>query len=302
LPLLLKLFWKTIDFSTGEVFKFYAMCFPLLSYFVAPASSVNKWLEIITKIVKPFQVARLRTWCRDEGWDRIGDFWAVFTLSTASNSILMSLIMTAPHVSVLSFLNRWVYAIVFILSVVEPVRSFLNRLYYEIRYALPRSRRQEMVQKGFGRVEKEVIKNRLAWIWQAALSRDRAAPGLRDSAVRTSNAIVPRSRATSVGQARAVQAGGADAPRSRAAPTYQDHAVHTSSEEILRGRAARACQDSAVQTGREDARYGNSEAVMRWRRGSYERVRPAQHGIENFIYILSVGSRHQTLKPFPPHR
>lgn len=276
-PQLSKLFWKMVDISTGQVFKFYAMYFLLLSYFVAPASSVNKWLEIITKMVAPFQVAQLYTWYLDEAWDRLGDFWAVFTLSAVSTSILTSLIMTAPHGSVFSFLNRWVYAIVFILSVAELVQSFLGALYYEIGYALPRLRRQEMVQNGFSRVRQvqEIVKTWLVWIWQAALSRDRGAPASRDSIIQASNTNGPQSWATSVYQDTSVHANRADDPRSRAAPTSQDRGVHTKSEDAFRARATRTGQGSAFQVDREDVRYANGKHVMRWRRGSYERVRPA---------------------------
>jgi hypothetical protein len=184
-PQLPKLFWKIVDFSTGEVFKFYAIWFLALSYFIFPASSVTKWLEMITIILAPFQVSRLYTWYRDEAWDRLGDRWAASTLSAVSIIVLISLIMTAPHASVLVFLNRWVYATVFVLAVAEPVRTFLGMLYYDFRTILSQLMRQEMVQRGFGHVGQEVVQNRLAWIWQIILFRNWAAPAYKDNAVQT---------------------------------------------------------------------------------------------------------------------
>jgi hypothetical protein len=58
-PHLPRVFWKIFDFSTREAFTFYALYFLFLSYFVAPVSSVTKWVKTTTKMFAPFQVARL---------------------------------------------------------------------------------------------------------------------------------------------------------------------------------------------------------------------------------------------------
>jgi hypothetical protein len=72
-----------------------SQCISLVfSYFVVPVSSVNTWLDVIAKVLAPFQVAKMYIWYRDDAWDRLGDFWAVFWLSAVSTSILKSLVMT----------------------------------------------------------------------------------------------------------------------------------------------------------------------------------------------------------------
>jgi hypothetical protein len=198
-PHLLKLFRKIVDFSSGNELRFYAAYFVVLSYIIAPASSVTRWLETITKVLAPFQVVKLYVWYWNEAWDSLGDFWAAFTLAAAFTSVLTSLVMTAPHASVLSFLNRWVYAIVFLLTIAEPVATFLGMLYAVVRAELPRLMKQEMVQKGLSGVVQGVMHNRLAWVWQITMSpvaslillrqwilklfRKRAAPAYQDNAV-----------------------------------------------------------------------------------------------------------------------
>jgi hypothetical protein len=272
-PHLPKIFWEIVDFSTGEVFRFYAMYFLFLSYFVAPVSSVTKWLETITKIFAPFQVARLYIWYRDEAWNRLGDFWAVFALNAVSTSILTSLIMAEPQLSVLSFLNRWVYAIVFILSVAEPIWTFLGALYYDIKTALPQVRRQEMVQKGFGRAGQEVLQNRLAQIWQVAHFRTRTEPTHNVGVVQTSIADRPLGRLASAYRDTAVQASSEDILQSRAAGAHRDSEIQAGDMDPPPIRKAPMRQGSVVQTDRAGLGYAGKPAI-RWRRGSYERVRP----------------------------
>lgn len=133
-----KLFWNIVKLSTSDAFKFLAVYILVFSYFVAPVSSVNTWLEVITKVLAPFQVAKMYIWYRDDAWDRLGDFWAVFWLSAVSTSILTSLVMTASHVSVLSFLNWWLWAIALILTAAEAVSNSLWALCCDLRSAPPR--------------------------------------------------------------------------------------------------------------------------------------------------------------------
>jgi hypothetical protein len=205
-PHLLKLFWKVVDFSTGEEFGFYVAYFVILSYFIEPASSVTRWLEMITKVLAPFQLAKLYVWYWNEAWDSLDNFWAAFTLAAVSTSVLTSLIMTAPHASVLSFLNRWVYAVVFLLTIAEPVGIFLGMLYAVMRTELPRLMKQETVQKGRRRVMQEVIHNRLAWVRQIAMSPVACLILLRQWALKFL--------------------------WKRTVPAYQDNAVQTDSEDV----------------------------------------------------------------------
>ena len=202
-PHLLKLFRKVVDFSSGDELRFYAAYFVVLSYFIAPASSVTRWLEMITKVLAPFQLAKLYVWYWNEAWDSLGNFWAAFTLAAVFTSVLTSLVMTAPHASVLSFLNRWVYAIVFLLTIAEPLAAFLGMLYAVVRAELPRLMKQEMVQKGLSGVVQGVMHNRLAWVRQIAMS---PVAGL----------ILLRQRIVKLFRKRA--------------PAYQDNAIHTGSE------------------------------------------------------------------------
>ena len=265
LPHVPKLFWKIVDFCTGEGFKLYAVCFLAAAYLVAPAFSVKRWLEIITKILAPFQAVKLYTWYMDEAWDMLGDFWAPVTFATFITLVLTSLFMNAPHVSVLSFLNRWVYAILFILTIAEPTWTLLGLLYAYTRTGLPRVMRQDMVQRGSGRVGQDAVQNRLASI-----------PQIRLAALKRSEQLLHdrlRNRSTPPRRDSAVQTGNVEALRGQTAPAYPDSAMQTGSSDVPRNQTAAAYQDSALQTGREDVRYAGQSPV-RWRRGSYERRRP----------------------------
>jgi len=205
-PHLLKLFWKVVEFSSGNELRFCAAYFVVLSYFIAPASSVTTWLEMITKVLAPFQLAKLYVWYLNEAWDSLGNFWAAFTLAAVFTSVLTSLVMTAPHASVLSFLNRWVYAVVFLLTIAEPVATFLGRLYAGMRAELPRLMKQEMVQKGLSGVVQGVMRNRLVWVRQIAMSPVVGLILLRQWILKSF--------------------------RKRAAPAYQDNAIQTGSEDV----------------------------------------------------------------------
>jgi hypothetical protein len=112
----------------------------------------------------------LYVWYWNDLWDSLSGFWAAFALAAVSTSLLTSLVMTAPHASVLLFLNRWVYAVVFLLAIAETVGKFLGMLYGVTRAELPRLIKQGTVQKGVGGVVQEVTHNRLAWVRQIAMS------------------------------------------------------------------------------------------------------------------------------------
>ena len=278
-PTMPKLFWKAVDFSTREVFKFYAGFFLLLAICVAPASSITKWVETTTKILAPFQVAKLYTWYREEAWDRLGDFWAVVTLSAVSTSVSTSLFMNAPHASVLSFLNWWIYGIVATLTVVEPALSLLGVFYASIRSGLPQVARYETVQSGAGWVKQEAVQNRLAWTPQipfevlkvvkqyvSDISRNQPAPAYEVSPFPTFHV---------------------EGPHTSTPPMDQYSRVETIKDLVLQEPVESVHQESVVSRGREEIRYTGPDRPY-WRRGSGERVRPidgdnAHAGIDNLF-------------------
>ena len=161
---------------------------------------------MITKVLAPLQMTKLYVWYWNEAWDSLGDFWAAFALAAVSTSVLTSLVMTAPHASVLSFLNRWVYAVVFLLTIAEPVGNFLSMLFAVTTAELPRLMKQEMVQKGLSGVVQEAIHSRSAWVRQIAMFPIARLVLLRQWVLKFL--------------------------RKRAAPAYQDKAVQTDSEDV----------------------------------------------------------------------